>query len=42
MFNATVVFGPPFWRWVAAGALVVIVALRMLLPRTSPLQVRES
>ena len=34
MFNATVVFGPAFWKWVAAGALVVIVALRMLLPRT--------
>jgi hypothetical protein len=42
MFNATVVFGPAFWRWVAAAALVVIVALRILLPRTPPFQVLES
>ncbi|HEV8004305.1 MAG TPA: hypothetical protein VGP63_30860 [Planctomycetaceae bacterium] len=42
MFNATIVFGPAFWKWVAAAALVVIVVLRMLLPRTSALQIRES
>ncbi|HET6325960.1 MAG TPA: hypothetical protein VFG04_14885 [Planctomycetaceae bacterium] len=42
MFNATVVFGPAFWKWVAVGALAVIVALRLLLPRTTQLQIRES
>jgi hypothetical protein len=42
MFNATVVFGPAFWRWVAVAALVALVLLRLLLPRTPPLQVRES
>jgi len=42
MFNATVVFGPAFWKWVAVAALVVIVALRILLPRTPALQIRES
>jgi len=42
MFNATVVFGPAFWKWVAVGVLVVIVALRLLLPRTPELQIRES
>jgi len=34
MFNATVVFGPAFWKWVAGLALVAIVALRLLVPRT--------
>jgi hypothetical protein len=42
MFNATVVFGPAFWKWVAAGALVAIVVLRMLLPRTRELRIHES
>jgi hypothetical protein len=42
MFNATVVFGPAFWIWVAVGALVVIVALRILLPRTPALRIRET
>ena len=42
MFNATVVFGPAFWKWVAAAALLAIVVLRMLMPRTPALQVRES
>jgi hypothetical protein len=42
MLNATVVFGPAFWKWVAAVALVAIVGLRMLLPRTPELRMRES
>jgi hypothetical protein len=42
MFNATVVFGPAFWRWVAAGALVAIVVLRILLPRAPELRTQES
>jgi hypothetical protein len=42
MFNATVVFGPAFWKWVAAAALLGIVALRMLLPRVPRLQIGES
>ncbi len=42
MFNATVVFGPAFWKWVAGLALAAIVGLRLLLPRTSALRVRES
>jgi hypothetical protein len=41
MFNATVVFGPAFWKWVAALALGAIVALRLLLPRTPEWQVHE-
>jgi hypothetical protein len=42
MFNATVVFGPAFWKWVAAAALVAILGLRMLLPRVPPLRIGES
>jgi hypothetical protein len=42
MFNATVVFGPAFWKWVAVLALGALVALRLLLPRTPELQMRES
>ncbi len=42
MFNATVVFGPAFWKWVALGTLVLIPALRLLLPRTTQFQIRES
>lgn len=30
MFNATAVFGPPFWRWVVVG---VVAALLLLRPR---------
>ena len=39
MFNATVVFGPAFWKWVAALALVAIIVLRMLLPRAPGLRI---
>jgi hypothetical protein len=42
MFNATVVFGPAFWKWVAVAALVAILALRLSLPREPRLQVGES
>jgi hypothetical protein len=42
MLNATVVFGPAFWKWVAGLTLVAIVALRLLLPRTPALRTRES
>jgi hypothetical protein len=42
MFNATVVFGPTFWKWVAAAAIAAIITLRLVLPRTPALQVRES
>jgi hypothetical protein len=41
MFNATVVFGPAFWKWVAGAAVIVLVALRMLLPRTPALAIGE-
>jgi hypothetical protein len=33
MFNATVVFGPAFWKWIAVAALGAIIGLRILLPR---------
>jgi hypothetical protein len=33
-FNATVVFGPPFWKWVVLAAGVALVAARFVLPRT--------
>jgi hypothetical protein len=42
MLNATVVFGPAFWKWVAVAALVAILGLRMLLPREPRLQIGES
>jgi hypothetical protein len=41
MFNATVVFGPAFWKWIAAAALSVIVSLRILLPRPTVVAVHE-
>ena len=34
MFNATVVFGPPFWKWYAACGAVLLVAARLVLPRS--------
>ena len=33
MLNATVVFGPPLWRWVAAGAAAALVLARFAGPR---------
>jgi hypothetical protein len=33
-FNATVVFGPPFWKWIAAAAACLLIMARFLLPRT--------
>jgi hypothetical protein len=42
MFNATVVFGPAFWKWVAVGSLVAIGLLRILLPRTPDVRVQQS
>jgi hypothetical protein len=33
-FNATVVFGPPFWKWIVLAAAGLLVAIRLLLPRT--------
>jgi hypothetical protein len=42
MFNATVVFGPAFWKWVAALALIAILVLRMVLPRAPGLRIGES
>jgi hypothetical protein len=37
VFNATVVFGPPFWKSVFPIALVLMVAARILLPWASDL-----
>jgi len=42
MFNATVVFGPAFWKWVATTALLAIVLLRLVLPRAPSLRAQES
>lgn len=36
--NATVVFGPPFWKWIVAAGLCLLIAARLLLPRTSEWQ----
>lgn len=33
--NATVVFGPPFWKWIVAAAACLLLIARLLLPRTS-------
>jgi hypothetical protein len=37
-FNATVVFGPPFWKWVVLAGGGVVVAARLFLPRSSQWQ----
>jgi len=31
--NATVVFGPPFWKWYVASGAILLIAIRLLLPR---------
>jgi hypothetical protein len=35
--NATVVFGPPFWKWYVAFGVILLVAVRLLLPRAPDL-----
>lgn len=37
MVNATVVFGPPFWKWYVASGAILLVAIRLLLPRAPDL-----
>jgi len=37
VFNATVVFGPPFWRWAVAVAVVSLIGARILLRQASDL-----
>jgi hypothetical protein len=37
-FNATVVFGPPFWKWIALAASCLLIAARLFLPRTPEFQ----
>jgi hypothetical protein len=37
MVNATVVFGPPFWKWSVASGAILLVAIRLLLPRAPDL-----
>jgi hypothetical protein len=37
MFNATVVFGPPFWRAVVPGSLLALLIARLLMRRASRL-----
>lgn len=33
MLNATVVFGPPFWKWIFLAAAILLVSARILIPR---------
>ncbi len=37
-FNATVVFGPPFWKWIALAAAGLLIAARLFLPRNREFQ----
>jgi hypothetical protein len=37
MFNATVVFGPPFWRWIVPAALVGLFVARICVRRAPDL-----
>jgi hypothetical protein len=37
MLNATVVFGPPFWKWYVATGVILLIAVRLLLPRAPDL-----
>ena len=37
-FNATVVFGPPFWKWIALAAACVLIAARLFLARNRQFQ----
>ena len=38
MFNATVVFGPPFWKWVVALAAALLIGARFLIRRAPGLR----
>jgi hypothetical protein len=38
LFNATVVFGPPFWRWIVAFAVIALLAGRVLTRRAPQLR----
>jgi hypothetical protein len=37
-FNATVVFGPPFWKWIVLAAACLLIAARLFLPRDRQFQ----
>jgi hypothetical protein len=37
-FNATVVFGPPFWKWIVLAGTCVLVAARLFLARNRQFQ----
>ena len=37
-FNATVVFGPPFWKWVVLAGACLLLAARLFVPRSREFQ----
>jgi hypothetical protein len=39
--NATAVFGPPFWKWIVAATLILLVAGRILFRRAPNLPIDE-
>lgn len=42
MFNATVVFGPPHWKWTVAAAVLTLLAARMLIPKSPAPDLQEA
>jgi len=41
-FNATVVFGPPHWKWTATAAVLTLLAARMLIPKSPAPDLRQA